>query len=881
MNLKSIITVQTLEKFYTGIKNLFASKTELSEGLALKSDKGHAHDDRYYTESEINTKLEGKANSSHGTHVPTPQSADNKKFLRNDNTWQEVTPSNIGAAPTSHTHDDRYYTETETAEAINTAKATLQASINAKADKEHGSHVPTPQASDNSKFLRNDNTWQKVVPANIGAADKEHEHTQYTTGGDVSTQIGVHYQEVIKPLLDLKQEAGSALKLGTTSSTAFRGDYGNTAYQHSQATHAPTNAQKNSDITKSEIEAKLTGDITSHNHSTEYYSKTEVNTELAKKADKEHGTHLTLGTTSSTAYRGDYGNTAYTHSQAAHAPSNAQKNSDITKSEIEAKLTGDIGTHTHNGQYYTETEIDTKLAAVSNAAYTKTQVDEKLAFRDRMHTSLYPTGTDIPANADLNTMNYIKVGCYYCGANATVATLKNCPTSVAFMMEVISPLSTTYDDETTRTWVYRLRRITLHNTGEQYIQAVSSGATPGEFSYGAWSKVALKSEIDKAMTSHAHDNLYYKKSEVDTKLTNVADARRVYYKGNVGSTAVYFPLANFVIDDSSNFGNIMLSGRMGRWEDTGAANFDIMLINRSDAKNGKTITSTVSAQGQVATALGVTDIVIYKQSDLSHKAYIKASGYVIWDLEYKQNQHSVVYNGTSSTTVPTGELIWSLSTANKTILSPTGALSQTGTPSQGGDLTTKSYVDGKITNHSHPHPQPGNYFVNGFAGMTQDGVMEVGKYQDWHNTNDETIDFSVRVQCDSSNGNTVFLPQKNGRIALLEDCGAFLNKNNELNTSASNKEHKMQFAQTSGNADLMPDTNWWSLIRLQHGGYEAGYWQDVAVSFDGKMKIRYNQNGRFGPWRQVMFTDDIWVGTQAQYDAIANKNPNTLYLIKE
>jgi hypothetical protein len=498
-----------------------------------------------------------------------------------------------------------------------------------------------------------------------------------------------------------------------------------------------------------------------------------------------------------------------------------------------------------------------------------------------MHTSLYPTGTDIPANADLNTMNYIKVGCYYCGANATVATLKNCPTSVAFMMEVISPLSTTYDDETTRTWVYRLRRITLHNTGEQYIQAVSSGATPGEFSYGAWSKVALKSEIDKAMTSHAHDNLYYKKSEVDTKLTNVADARRVYYKGNVGSTAVYFPLANFVIDDSSNFGNIMLSGRMGRWEDTGAANFDIMLINRSDAKNGKTITSTVSAQGQVATALGVTDIVIYKQSDLSHKAYIKASGYVIWDLEYKQNQHSVVYNGTSSTTVPTGELIWSLSTANKTILSPTGALSQTGTPSQGGDLTTKSYVDGKITNHSHPHPQPGNYFVNGFAGMTQDGVMEVGKYQDWHNTNDETIDFSVRVQCDSSNGNTVFLPQKNGRIALLEDCGAFLNKNNELNTSASNKEHKMQFAQTSGNADLMPDTNWWSLIRLQHGGYEAGYWQDVAVSFDGKMKIRYNQNGRFGPWRQVMFTDDIWVGTQAQYDAIANKNPNTLYLIKE
>jgi uncharacterized protein YciU (UPF0263 family) len=62
----------------------------------------------------------------------------------------------------------------------------------------------------------------------------------------------------------------------------------------------------------------------------------------------EHGTHLELGTSSSTAFRGDYGNTAYKHSQAAHAPSNAQKNSDITKSEIEAKLTGNITSHTHS-----------------------------------------------------------------------------------------------------------------------------------------------------------------------------------------------------------------------------------------------------------------------------------------------------------------------------------------------------------------------------------------------------------------------------------------------------------------------------------------------------------------------------------------------------
>ena len=79
-----------------------------------------------------------------------------------------------------------------------------------------------------------------------------------------------------------------------------------------------------------------------------YTTKAELDSRLKGKADANHGTHLTLGTTSSTAFRGDYGNTAYKHSQAAHAPSNAQKNSDITKAEIEAKLTGGITTHTHS-----------------------------------------------------------------------------------------------------------------------------------------------------------------------------------------------------------------------------------------------------------------------------------------------------------------------------------------------------------------------------------------------------------------------------------------------------------------------------------------------------------------------------------------------------
>jgi len=45
-----------------------ASLTDLTNGLATKANTNHTHDDRYYTESEIDTALAGKASSSH-THT--------------------------------------------------------------------------------------------------------------------------------------------------------------------------------------------------------------------------------------------------------------------------------------------------------------------------------------------------------------------------------------------------------------------------------------------------------------------------------------------------------------------------------------------------------------------------------------------------------------------------------------------------------------------------------------------------------------------------------------------------------------------------------------------------------------------------------------------
>ena len=56
-----------------------------------------AHDTSSSAHQDMREAIAGKANSSHGNHVPTTETANNARFLRNDNTWQTIEPGNINA----------------------------------------------------------------------------------------------------------------------------------------------------------------------------------------------------------------------------------------------------------------------------------------------------------------------------------------------------------------------------------------------------------------------------------------------------------------------------------------------------------------------------------------------------------------------------------------------------------------------------------------------------------------------------------------------------------------------------------------------------------------------------------------------------------------
>ena len=134
------------------------------------------------------------------------------------------------AAAKSHTHDDRYYTESEINTKLNSKlDNSLKGATNGLAELDENGRVPSSQLpsyvddvleySAISKFPTTGETGKIYVDT---ATNKTYRWS------------GTKYTEI-----------SPSLALGETSSTAYRGDRGKIAYDHSQTAHAPVNAEPN------------------------------------------------------------------------------------------------------------------------------------------------------------------------------------------------------------------------------------------------------------------------------------------------------------------------------------------------------------------------------------------------------------------------------------------------------------------------------------------------------------------------------------------------------------------------------------------------------------------------------------------------------------
>ena len=273
--------LDTLQELADAVQGNQAGVTDLLQKVGTKAEKSY-----------VDTELAKKANSSH-TH--TGAQVNLTGYAKPETTGALSTADTLNAAlgklekaldgkqaagsyaAANHNHDSAYLGKTATAAAA--TKLATARTINGVAFDGTTNITITANPNAHNQASNTINAMTGYVKADAAAA--------ISTTDSLNTAIGK-----LEKALDGKQAAGSYapashtsdttvhitasernawnaksnLALGTTSSTAFRGDQGLTAYNHSQAAHAPANAQKNSDITKAEIEAKLTGAITSHTH---------------------------------------------------------------------------------------------------------------------------------------------------------------------------------------------------------------------------------------------------------------------------------------------------------------------------------------------------------------------------------------------------------------------------------------------------------------------------------------------------------------------------------------------------------------------------------------------------------------------------------------
>lgn len=189
------------------------------------------------------------------------------KFLRDDLSWQTST---AGSA----------------------AWGSITGTLSSQTDLNNalGGKEPTINAGETGQYWRGDKTWQTLP---VASHDRQHaitstsDHTSAATqgyllkadanglpieatntDGQVSGAVTAAHGHSNLTTLDAIQQAFTT-SLKTSYDwlvTNITSTWKTTVDNHVASQHAPSNAQKNSDITKAEIEAKLTGEISSHTH---------------------------------------------------------------------------------------------------------------------------------------------------------------------------------------------------------------------------------------------------------------------------------------------------------------------------------------------------------------------------------------------------------------------------------------------------------------------------------------------------------------------------------------------------------------------------------------------------------------------------------------
>lgn len=195
--------------------------------------------------------LAGKAAAEHGNHVPEVETANDLKFLRCDNKWATIQAASTTVAGVVQLSDSVTLDDSTKAATLAAVKTAYD-----KANHEHP-YIPLSKMGAANGVATLDATG--LIPAaqlpsfvddvleGYISTDNKKFTTEKDGGEEIKGESGKIYVDAETG--KTYRWSGTAfvvisdsLALGITASTAFRGDYGQIAYEHSQAAHARVDA---------------------------------------------------------------------------------------------------------------------------------------------------------------------------------------------------------------------------------------------------------------------------------------------------------------------------------------------------------------------------------------------------------------------------------------------------------------------------------------------------------------------------------------------------------------------------------------------------------------------------------------------------------------
>lgn len=335
--------------------------------------------------------------------------------------------------------------------------------------------------------------------------------------------------------------------------------------------------------------------------------------------------------------------------------------------------------------------------------------------------------------------------------------------------------------------------LTSHQSLDGYVNAISvSGSGNAITSVSKSGKGITFTKGATFLTSHQSLSNYYTKTQVDNIASRKLNYRLFHERVNIDLNNVTEPWKTYEVNNGQGTANTPTDARWHQavqWG-TGDEAYAVQLCTAYTSNYGLYLRHKINGKWYPWRQLAeVTDI----PSSLKSPYSLSWSGYNSGSYDGSSAKSFVIPSNTNQLTNGAGFITSSASISGNAATATNadkldgvhanGLLTALSNSDKGISITvggtTKSISNISVNYAS----SAGNadtldgYHANGsnvapyghIPTIESDGVMEVGKYIDFHNDNSGKHDFSTRLQTTDNHGNSVYLPSHNGTLALTSD----------------------------------------------------------------------------------------------------------------